>query len=286
MEISDFIKLVKNMSSEEVEGFLDKLSKYESLDKTLSGVTPDKREGILKKIELFSESDAKDDQIDDHGKYMPEIKKLEFVHVNFTGVGSEWDGGHYGLVWQVNPKFDSFTVIPTTSKKREEYADVFSIGRVLGLPNGETTLLVSDMTRVSRKRISPVKFQHWKKGLVTSRINDAFIPRIEDAISISYGGQTSFEMFLRESTMVAMPADLSPIYSWRFKPIFGRYERSTNMLYYRLSNSDVWHMMQMVNPNSHIRKKEKIDIVKGLFSMNNAVRSAAEAEYKRLYTQQ
>jgi hypothetical protein len=156
---------------------------------------------------LFAECDAKEDVLDDRGHFEPKINKLDFVHVDFTGVGSEWDGGHYGLVWNVNPKFESFVVIPTTSQPRQEYADVFPIGRVLGLPPRDTTLLVSDMTRVSRRRIKPVTFIHRTRGEITSRLKPDFVSRIEEAIAVTYRGQITFERFLYSKTAVAMHED-------------------------------------------------------------------------------
>ncbi|MEG6529117.1 hypothetical protein, partial [Bordetella bronchiseptica] len=83
---------------------------------------------------------------------------------------------------------------------REEYADVFQIGRELGLPDKDTTLLVSNMTRVSRKRIEPVKFKHFTKGEITSRLKKIHVPRIEEAIAVTYGNQTTFQRFLSEQT--------------------------------------------------------------------------------------
>ena len=107
-------------------GITIQIDELEKLKNTLSTLDPVKKEAIIKKVELFAESDAKPDVLDTDGNYQPEINKLDFVHVDFTGVGSEWDGGHYGVVWSVNPKFDSFVVIPTTSQSRKEYPDVFS----------------------------------------------------------------------------------------------------------------------------------------------------------------
>jgi len=281
MDLRKLNKLVSELSS--YEETITQLTELESLGKILFSLPEAERQEILKKIELFSSCDAKPDSVSQSGFYQPVIKKYDFVHVNFTGVGSEWDGAHYGLVWQINPMFDSFTVIPTTSKKREEYADVFSIGKVLGLPKGETTLLVSDMTRISRRRVHPVKFNHFERGLITSRLKPAFIPRINEAIAVSYGGQTSFELFIKENTGVALPEDLSNSYALRFKPIIGRFEQTSNTLYYRLWNSDVWSTMKFVNPNQMVRKLDKIRIWTGLFSFDDTIRTAAEEEYKKLY---
>jgi hypothetical protein len=67
MELMDFIEKIKGLSTQNVLSLLDDLSKYEPLHNTLSGLPEEKRELILKKIELFSESDAKEDQLNEKG---------------------------------------------------------------------------------------------------------------------------------------------------------------------------------------------------------------------------
>lgn len=265
----------------EVETDID--AELSDLKQILLALPELKRKGILKKIELFSQSDAKPDNIDPNGFYKPVINKYDFVHVDFTGVGGEWDGAHYGLVWNVNPKFESFTIIPTTSQQREEYANVFPIGKVLGLPNGVTTLLVGDMTKISRKRVTPVTFRHHTRGIINSRLKEQYIPRIQEAVAVTYGGQVTFETFLRENTKVAMPEDLSPLYAWRFKPIVGRYVEQSNELQYRLWTSDQWHSLKMINPNRTISKNDKKAILRGLFSQNQQDRVRAEWNYHEFY---
>jgi hypothetical protein len=283
VDLQKFIETIRGLTTEQTATLLNNIEKYEGLHSTLVNLPEETRESILNKIGLFAKCDAKEDQLNEKGHYLPEIRKLDFVHVDFTGVGSEWDGGHYGLVWNVNPKFDSFVVIPTTSQNRTEYADVFPVGRILGLPKGTTTLLVSDMTRVSRKRIEPVTFNHFQKGLTTSRLKRDHISRIEEAIAVTYGNQTTFERFLSQNTLVAMPEDLSPIYAWRFKPIVGRFDPKNLIFYYRLWNKDIWHRMKMVNPKEKITKEKKQDIIKNLFSMDDQKRTVAEEEYAQLY---
>jgi hypothetical protein len=140
------------------------------------------------------------------------------------------------------------------------------------------------MTRVSRKRIEPVTFKHRTKGVINSRLKPAYVSRIEEAIAITYGNQITFEWFLQDKTSVAMPADLSPLYIWRFKPIVGRYDYKNMIFYYRAWNKDVWQMLKMVNPKEAIKKEDKQRILKNLFSSNDELRTQAETDYERLYS--
>ncbi|MFE8703964.1 hypothetical protein ACFYKX_25660 [Cytobacillus sp. FJAT-54145] len=259
------------------------VDELENLRKIVMSLQPEQREAIIKKIELFAECDSKDSLTDVNGNFQPAISKLDFVHVDFTGVGGEWDGAHYGVVWNVNPRFDSFVVIPTTSKSRVEYPDVFPIGNILGLPPGNTTLLVSDMTRVSRKRITPVQFRHHTKGVINTRLKKDWVLRIEEAIAVTYGGQITFERFLRDRCSVAMPSDLEVLIAWRFKPVIARYDPKTQTLYYRLWTNDNWHTLQLVNPNQKIKKEMKSFIMDNYLSSDDTLQQHAIVQYNHLY---
>jgi hypothetical protein len=208
---------------------------------------------------------------------------LDFVHCDFTGVGFEWDGPHYALVWEVNPEFDAITVIPATSQKRKLYANVISVGSVLGLPPGDTTLLVSDMTKVSRKRLTQVIFTHWKKGPTVSRLKRSWINRIVEAIAVTFGNERTFEDYLKVFTKVAMPDDLTFLYTLRFTPVKIQFDETNGVLFYRIWNRDIYHSIKMLQPKSMIRISEKRQLIDELLSDHPVVRQQAEFRYQALY---
>lgn len=246
----------------------------------------------MRKISLFTDSEIKqhvtqavplrDGRTIHH--YQPPLSRLEVVHCNFTGVGFEWDGPHYAVVWNINPLFDAVTVIPTTSEARIEYANVFGVRQISGLPQGNTTLLVGDTTTVSRKRLDPVTYQHPKKGLVNAKLPTAWLDRIYQAMAVTFGGEVTFETFLIERTGIAMPRDLSLLHTWRFMPIRGEYDSNTQQLRFRLWNSEIFHEHELLLPKIQLNKTEKIRLIKDLYSTDNAMRVAAEKKYRELYT--
>ncbi len=264
----------------------------QQLIETLSGIPSPQREDIIRKIKLFAEADAKAHQKRQFEtadgrtitNYLPPLTRLDVVHCHFTGVGYEWDGPHYAIVWNVNPTFDAVTVIPTTSEKRVPHANVFSVGQILGLPKGDTTLLVGDTTTVSRKRLDLVPFMHPKKKVIqNARLAQSWLDRIFEAMAVSFGGEVTFESFLAERTGIAMPRDLSILREWRFMPIRGSYDPDSNVMKVRKWNSDVVREEELILPNTVISRYEKGQLVRHLLSPDPEVREAAEAKYLALY---
>lgn len=284
MELDKLIETLRLLSNEDTKKLLEKIEESGDLTNFLFTLSKDKRERIVKKLKSFAECDSKDDDIVD-GKYNPYFKRFDFVHVKFTGVGYEWDGDHYAVIWNDNPKLEQVVVIPTTSQPREERPDIIPLGKVLGLPRGkDTTLLVSDITRVSRRRLTPVTFNHFKRGRINSRVKPNHFNRIEQAIAISIGNEHTFETYLKFNTGVAMPEDLSPLYAWRYIPIKGEYNEADLLFKYRIYNSSEWHELKMVLPNERMSKDDKKGIIEGLFSLNDDIRQSAELSYKKLFT--
>jgi hypothetical protein len=264
----------------------------QDLISTLSAIPNPDREDIIRKIKLFAENDAKQHQTEIQknpytGKetkiYLPKLSRLDVVHCDFTGVGFEWDGPHYALVWNVNPAFDSVTVIPTTSESREEYANVFDVGQIQGLPIGKTTLLVADTTTVSRKRLSEIKFKHPKKGVINARLANAWLDRIFQAMSVTFGNEITFQDFVLRSTGVAMPIDLQKFRLWRFVPIHATYDSVAGVLNYRIWNQEQYHKAEFILPKQQISVGIKQQLVRDLFSTDPTVRAAAEDRYQTLY---
>jgi hypothetical protein len=284
LDFNRLLDILTEIGSNAGKDLINKLEETKDLHKILMNLSDQERKEILRKITLFAQCDSSPEQKDpSNNTYQPPLTRLDFVHCNFTGVGYEWDGPHYGVVWEVNPKFDAITIIPVTSKPRKEYANVIPVGRILGLPPGNTTLLVSDMTKVSRKRLTPVEFNHYTKGRIRARLKREWIPRIVEAIAVTYGTEITLEEFVKQSTMVAMPENLDVLRKYRFKPIRGRYDRQKNIMYYRVWNEDIWNIVVMKNPNIQMSKTVKIKLIDELFSDNPTIRAQAEQNYRRWY---
>ncbi|MGG0545135.1 hypothetical protein ABEY63_24860 [Priestia aryabhattai] len=280
----DFKTVIEGLTTNKVDSkLIEQLEKEEELQKILFNLNNEEKEDLIRKITLFAKSDSKKDTKDKNDVYIPVLNKLDFVHCDFTGVGSEWDGPHYGLVWEVNPRFDAVTIIPATSKKRKNYANIIPVGKILGLPKGDTSLLVSDMTKVSRRRLEPVTFNHYTKGVIRTRLQNKWIPSIVEAVALTYGNETTLEEFITQRTIVSMPEDLEDLRSKRFKPVKARYDRENNIMEYRIWNQDNWHSLNMKNPNTQINKSVKIKLVKELLSEDLSVREEAERKYFELY---
>lgn len=250
------------------------------------------RGDIIRKIKLFAQCDARPYQTgtrtSHQGKtithFLPPLSRMDVVHCDFTGVGYEWDGPHYAVVWNVNPIFDSVTVIPTTSETREEYANIFSVGQINGLPLGKTTLLVADTTTVSRKRITPVTYVHPRRRRVESaRLPNAWIDRVYQAMAVNFAGETTFQEFVIRGTGVAMPEDLAVLYAWRFIPIQGSYDATNNILNFRIWNKADNHTVQFLLPKQQISLSVKQQLVRNLFSGDAGARATAQSQYETLY---
>lgn len=138
---------------------------------SLHSVENNDLKSILAKTKRFMDVEVRSfHKKDGAKKFLPKFDQMEFVHCHFTGVGFEWDLPHYALIWDINPYYDSVMVIPTTSEPREERIDIFSVGKIQGLPKVDTYLLISDMTRVSRKRLEKITYIHEKKGTSNPRL--------------------------------------------------------------------------------------------------------------------
>ena len=283
MDYQDFQRLLGQMASQDFQDNLAKVNDLETLVNTMSSLSQEEKDNLLKKLNLFAACDVKDESFDQDGLYEPKLSKLDFVHCDFTGVGYEWDGGHYGVVWEVNPKFDAITIIPTTSQRRQEYPNVISVGRRLGLPYGNTTLLVSDMTKVSRKRLNPVTFDHYTRGKTRTRLQTSWIPRIQEAVAVTYANEITFMELLKNSAGVSMPKDLQAFYDWSFKPVKARYDYKNHRYFVRLWNQDTWHIIEMTNPNRQMARSEKKNLINKLMSSDHGVKDRAKQRFHSLY---
>lgn len=159
---------------------------------------------------------------------------------------------HIALIWDIYPHLDSVMVIPTTSKPRKESKNVFSVGKIAGLyGNSQTTLLISDMTRVSRKRLQPLNpYQHPKRGSIAIRLPVAWGNRILSGIVTTYANVKTFEETLKYHTQTAMVDNLNILKNHRFDAVQSdHFCPQRNILSYRIWNKDEHYQLQLIQPH-------------------------------------
>ena len=226
-----------------------------------------KQDIILEKIKLFTKSDVKNLSSDGNGHFIPKFKQMDIVHCDFTGVGFEWDGPHYALVWDVNPRFDSILVIPTTSQRRKNLHSVINVGKISGLPNNkDTTLLISDMTRVSRKRLEELTYQHPKKGKQNVRLPQPWKTKIIESITTTYTNEITFEEFLINKCGMDMLVDTVVLEKLRYKPVKASYDKTNKTLSFRIWNEENYHTLKLNSPKNEISREQRRQIILDLNS--------------------
>jgi hypothetical protein len=189
--------------------------KVRQLTSLLANITDDSgeptftRADTLSRIERYINSANRDTVKSQQGEIKPITTSFTIVCVDFAGLGSELDNFHYGIVWEEQRKRDNVSIIPTTSFKSHKTIETdltFNIGRV-GFLQGETVVLMSQITSVSRKRIRKVRHLN---PTTNSRENVKLLPmqqnRIKDGFRI-YGlkERSLYNEFIRESFLDTLP---------------------------------------------------------------------------------
>ncbi|WP_010272756.1 type II toxin-antitoxin system PemK/MazF family toxin [Paenibacillus senegalensis] len=226
------------------------------------------------KLRLFSECEQVELSRNRKGQYLPHFERRDIVHCKFSGVGSEYSGEHYAVVWEDNPYFEDITVIPATSQRKLEFPNVFSVGRIRGLPDRETTLLVSNMTRISRKRITSYH----------GKLHPAWESRINQAIAVSFENEMTLESLVRDRCSNAMPENLALFAGLRFRPsrLIG-FDPHTLDLSYRLWNDVRTLHLPLLKPLVPFSIKKKKALLKDLFYGNETEKRAALSLYEQIY---
>lgn len=242
----------------------------------------------LEKIYRFTDVELKPMNERDEKKkhFVPKFFKFEIVHCDFVGTGYEWDGPHYGVVWDISPHFDSVMIIPTTSQPREEYIDVFSANQIKGLPKGDTYLLIPDMTRVSRKKMKKITYYHEKFGETNPRLPKYCEERVLDAIATRYMNAKVFEDIVSYDCGIAMVDGLRIFRELRFKAVSEfNYDVKKCELSYRLLDKVKWEVVQLKIPNTgcKIKKQEKAAHIRLLASIDPAKKSKGEEFFRKKY---
>lgn len=256
--------------------------KLQDLIDILDPLDPVRQDIILEKVKLFSKSDAKNLTTDANNHFIPKFKQMDIVHCDFTGVGFEWDGPHYALVWDINPLFDSILVIPTTSQTRKNLHSVIDVGKIAGLSKN-TTLLVSDMTRVSRKRLTELIYQHPKKGQQTVGLPQVWKNRIIESIVTTYTNEITFEEFLITRCVADMLTDTRELEKWRYKPVKATYDRTNQILKFRIWNEENYHSLKLSSPKQTIDRETRKQMILDLNSNVTEDKNAALLSLSTFY---
>jgi hypothetical protein len=216
----------------------------------------------------------------------PYFSQFDLIYCHFGGVGSEYDGPHYALVWEDYHNSPDITVVPTTSQYTKEFADEFSIGRVSGLPPYDTVLSVKKLMRISRKRVIPHRTGRYIRGHLHNRLHAFYRERILNAIAIWLFGEIPLDYYVRNEINVALPVDFLTHYpEMRFWPVRDvRWDRTNNQLQYRKWTESNLRSLQLKNPNVLTRKAHKIHaIYDKIFSNNQQKIQNAITEFNQLY---
>lgn len=231
---------------------------------------------LIEKLEIFSfcENVVLARNPADHRFYDQVYKRRDIVHCRLAGVGREFSKDHFALVWDDDPANEKITVIPTTSQIKLEYADVFDLGVIAGLPPGQTTLLVNDLIRISRKRITSVN----------GRLHKSWEERIKQAIAVSFGSEVTLETVIRNVCGDSMPINLPLFKTMRFLPIRDHvYDVANQLLHYRKWNELPMQSLSLIRPQHPFDSSRKKTLLKNLYYGNSTQVILAQTDYKHIY---
>lgn len=264
--------------------FISEINRFRSI---LSQLDIKNRKLVVDKTIRFMNIDMKSATIvKKTGRFTPEYRKFEFVHCHFTGIGFEWDFPHFALIWDIDPYMDSVLVIPTTSTPRNEHIDVFSVDQIQGLPKGKTYLLISDMTRVSRKRLEKIVYTHKKHGLTNPMLPKSWESRIHHGIVSRTIQLPSFEKVVINHCGLNMVDGLTLYNNLKFKSIvFYNFDKTSNVLTYRIWDKSENETLELIPPNTStlIWKEQKEKKLLWLNSKEIVIRSLAKQFFKEIY---
>ena len=248
--------------------------------------TMSQRTRFLNRIERLSKSEGVTLLSQDTQPLEPYFSQFDLIYCHFGGVGSEYDGPHYALVWEDNHVDPDITVIPTTSQYTKEFADEFSIGRVSGLPPFDTILSVKKLMRISRKRVIPHQTGRYVRGHLHTRQHAFVRERILNAMAIWLYGEIPLDYYVRNEINVALPVDFLTHYpAMRFWPVRDvHWDRANNQLHYRKWTENSLRTLQLKNPNVLTKNVHKIhEIYNKMFSNDQQKIQDATTEFNRLY---
>jgi hypothetical protein len=270
-----------------LESFLEEDEKNK-LTSLLSGISSnDQLRKVINKTIRFIENDIKVESKDNRGRYTPSFKRYDVVHCNFTGIGYEWDFPHYAVVWNIDPILDLVEIIPLTSVARDEHVNVFSVGKITGLPKkDQSTLLLSDKTSVSRKRIEKVEFNHPKHGVKKVTLPKSWENRIVNGIIATNSHCNTIEEVISNYCSVAMVDKISTFKELRYQSVQDfQFDPETGILSYRKWDKTNFETLQLVFPTvSGITSKDmKSKKIKWLSSRHESLCKLAGQYFNEIY---
>jgi len=203
----------------------------------------------------------------------PFFSRFDIIHCQFGGVGWEYDGPHYAMVWEDKHFELEITVIPSTSQFNGESVTDFSVGYIGGLPAGKRTILsIPKLIKISRKRVdlNSVRGTYVYGSIPLGQL--AWIEqRVNWALAFWLYKERSLHYYIRNETQECLPVNFLTGYdAIRFSPVRDvQWERSTFQLHYRLWNEPVMRILQMKQPRAFVKKSYKmVEIYDRFFSEN------------------
>ena len=274
--------LFKGVSEEAIEILKEMIEE-------LKKVSGEDQKRIARKLKSFVKSDIKEEVKDKNGDFQPSFQELEIVSIDYTGVGTELNNKHYGIVFKAYKKRGAVMVIPLTSKLKEQLPMKFNLGdlKVEGMPKNESIIDLSGMGEVSRKRIKKLKQQEnpvTKKMEFPALARAKFYEKIMNGIAVTSIGLQTVEDYLNSYGGQLMPEKLTEFFEHRHKAISeARVDKQTKELIYYEWNKKHQTTLKLMEPLKPITRTEKYQLIKGLRSVNEHEKEKAEKIYKELY---
>lgn len=158
------------------------------------------RQKVLKRVKRFVNCSGVDYRKDvTTGDFDPSLSYKMIVKICFTGIGTEHDEDHYGIVWESKMNRDHVLVVATTSYKdyQKYHNHFFNIGQ-MGFLQGETIAMIHQVGPISRKRILYTSFKDPADGQYkVISLSKAQEDRIKDGFRVvCLGFKTLFEYIL------------------------------------------------------------------------------------------
>jgi hypothetical protein len=294
------LTLLSDVSDPMTLDLLNDLKAYEKIHYLVSAfnktiISPDTQsqyDRFLNRIERLAECEGK---LIPHiatyvtGAQKPYFESFDMIYVSFGGVGMEYDEPHYALVWEDNHSDGEITIIPTTSQYTKDFATVFSIGIISGLPATKTILSVAKLTRISRKRVIFHRGKYVQGKIPRPQVKE-LKTRIHEAIAIGLQGYYPLEYFIKNSTASALPASLLTDNFNRFIRFIPVkldeciWDPTAMKVHYRPWNESTVRSLDMKNPVSYLKKEYKIHrIYEKIFQDDMRIKQEGKDAYTRLY---
>ena len=257
--IKDFSLILREPMYQEIIGEISRIE-----DDPSSPVL--KRDVVLSRVKKFVRRSGINYRIDSsNGAFVPSLHKKMVVKVCFTGIGSEHDEDHYGIVWESKANRDHVIIAATTSyKDYQKYHDhYFNIGRI-GFLSGETIAIINQVGPISRKRILNTDFRdpsdnQFKVVFISKEQEN----RIKDGFRVvCLGSQTLFK-YIVDSQLKFIPefTDTTAQYPHLWRPFnFESHVPGVKTTYYLIDEPDTKH--EIIWHRHNVTKSERAALLR------------------------